>query len=524
MTTEYQLTLSDYLSIIRRRAFYLTSIFSAVLLVSVVVAITIPPIYRSTGTIIVESQPLPDNVVPTAIKQKLDDQINAIMQRMLTRENLLHLANKHKLIDGNIGSQPSAALINQIRQRIFIETDGSNSAIRTNRQGQQTIAFTLSFEDRNSDVAFNVTTELITLFLDLNAKLRNEGAMEATSFLTQESDKLKVEVDKLEQSIAEYKQLNKNALPEQLTLRMTMLSRAENDLREVERDFRTTKEEIRTLEVELAAAKRGMGADENSSQTLPSLKAELARLSSVYYESHPDIRRLKRKIEAMEKIGDSPSSASESADTSSLAVYRIQAKIDSDKLRLNSLAQQKEMLQNKISQNESAMIQTPKVGQELDVLLRDRDIALKKFEEFRSKRMNAKIAENLESENKSGNFSVLESPVLPTNPYKPNRVKILLIGFFLALGLSGGIVMGLELINKRIYGTEAFTHVLGSRPLAVIPYLHVEEDDIQKKIMKHRIKMAIIVAILTLFASLVVLHFVYMPVDMMFIKILTRFG
>jgi polysaccharide chain length determinant protein (PEP-CTERM system associated) len=524
MATEYQLTLSDYLSIMRRRAIYLIGIFTVVFLIAVVVAIVIPPTYRATGTIIVESQPLPDNVVPTAIKQKLDDQINAIMQRMLTRENLLQLANKHRLSNGNIGTQSSSGFISQLRQRIFIETDSSKGGIRTNQQGQQTIAFTLSFEDRDSDTAFYVTKDLIALFLDLNAKLRNEGAIDATAFLTQESDKLKVEVDKLEQSIAEYKQLHKNALPEQLTLRMTMLSRAENDLREIERDSRTAKDEIRTLEVELAAAKRGEGSGENPSQTLPALKAELARLSSVYSESHPDIRRLKRKIETMEKPADTPVSATDSAEIPSLAVYRIQAKIDSNKARLNSLAQQRDMLQSKIAQNESAMIQTPKVGQELDVLIRDRDVALKKFEEFRSKRMNAKIAENLESENKSGNFSVLEPPVLPEKPFKPNRVKILLIGFFLALASAAGVVTGLELINQRIRGTEALTHVAGSRPLAVIPYISVEEDDIRRKHMIRMLKQAIVIVTLTLIASIVALHFLYMPVDTLFIKILSRFG
>lgn len=524
MATEYQLTLSDYFSIMRRRAPYLISIFITVLLITIIVAVAIPPTFRATGTIIVESQQLPDNVVPTAIKNRLDDQINAIMQRILTRENLLQLANKHNIFNGNIGSAASADVINKLRQRIIIDTDSPTDTMRTNRQGQQAIAFTLSFEDRHADVAFQVTNDLIALFLDWNSKLRTEGATEATAFLTQESDKLKVEVDTLEKSIAEYKLQHKNALPEQLTLRMTMLSRAENDLREIERDTRTAKEENRTLEVELAAAKRGVGIEENSSQTLPALKAELARLSSVYKESHPDIRILKHKIEAMEKSADAPVSTDDTTNITSLAVFRIQARIDSNKARLNSLAQQREMLQSKISENESAMIQTPKVGQGLDVLIRDRDIAQKKFEEFRSKRMNAKIAENLESESKSGNFSVLEPPAFPEKPFKPNRVKILLIGILLALASSSGIVMALELLSQRIRGIEAITHVLGIRPLAVIPYLPIEDDFIRKKRMQHIFKQAIITGLVILFASIVAIHFFYMPLDSLFIKMLTRFG
>ena len=46
MATEYELSFFDYLSIMRRRAPYLISIFVAVLLISAVIAIVIPPTYR----------------------------------------------------------------------------------------------------------------------------------------------------------------------------------------------------------------------------------------------------------------------------------------------------------------------------------------------------------------------------------------------------------------------------------------------------------------------------------------------
>lgn len=517
MATEYELTFQDYLSILRRRAIYLNGIFVTVMLISVMVAIALPPTYRATGTIMVESQQVSDNVIATTVRSQLDEQINIIKQRIMSRDNLLQLANKHNIFKGNKGALSSSELIDKMRDRIIIEPDNSSTSIRTNRQGQQALAFTLSFEDRHPDVALDVTNDLINLFLDWNVKLRTEGATETTEFLTQEAEKLKTEVDRLEKLIADYKQQNKNALPEQLALRMTMLSRAENDLREVERDLRSTKEEIRTLEVELAAAKHGLGADENSSQSLPALKAELARLSSIYKESHPDIRRLQRKIDAMEKAIDQPASATTTTPT--LAVYRIQSKIDSDKARLISLNQQKEMLQHKISENEGAMILTPKVGQGLDVLLRDRDSAQKKFEELRNKRMNAKIAENLESEKKSGRLSVLEPPLLPEKPYKPNRVKIILIGFFLALLSSGGIIMLLETMNQRIRGSEALTHVLGYRPLAIIPYLTIQED-LERK--KRILKLAMVTALSVLLVVLLALHFLYIPIDELIIKILAR--
>jgi len=523
MDSEYQLTFHDYLLITRRRAPYMVAIIVLGLLLTILAAIVIPPSYLANGTIMVESPLVPETIVPSVIRNQLDERINAIMQRVMTRESLLQIADKYGLFKGQSGSLSTTELIDKMRKRITVEPVATSQAIQTNQRGHPIMSFTLSYEDQRPEVAFQVTNALISTFLEWGEKMRTEGAAATTVFLTEEAKSLRQEVDRLEKLIADYKNQHKNALPEQLTLRMTMMNRAENDLREVERDIRSTKEELRSLDVELAAAKMGndqgdANTQPNIPQTLPALRAELVRLSSVYKESHPDIRSLKRRIEAMEAAGDSEGSAA--TNTTNIAVSRIQAKIASDNARLNSLAQQKEMLQGKISENESAMIQTPKVEQGLSVLVRDRDAAQKKYEELLNNQMNAKMAENLESENKSERYTLLEPPILPEKPFKPSRLKILFIGLFLSLASSGGVIVALESIDKRIRGTEALTHVLGYRPLVVIPYLPIKEEAERRK---YQIKLAVKIAIGIVIAATVATHFLYMSLDALLIKILTRF-
>ena len=302
-----------------------------------------------------------------------------------------------------------------------------------------------------------------------------------------------------------------------------MLASAENDMHEVKRDERSTKEELRSLEVELAAAKSGMG-DDSSPQTLPALKAEYAKLSAIYNESYPDMRMLKRKIETLEKTADTPESENITENAPTLAIYKIQAKIASAKGRLDSLAEQKKTLQEKIAQNERAMMLTPKVEQNLEVLIRDRDSAQKKYDEIRSKKVSAQIAENLESENKSERFTLLEPPILPDKSFKPNRMKIIALGFFLAIVSSGGGIMVLESVDKRIRGTDALAHVLGHRPLAVIPYLIIQEEQEEWVRRKRLLKLAIIITVCVMIAIAAAIHFLYMPLDILFTKILARLG
>ncbi len=475
MATEYAPTIFDYLSIMRRRAPYLAGIFATVCLITVIYAITVKPIYQATGTIIGESQQVSDNI--EAIKGQLDDQINVIIQRMMTRENLLVIAHKYNLFPGNIDALTTSEILDRMRSRIDIEKGGDDFAISANKyRNSNAISFTLSFEDQNPQVALNATNDLIALFLDLSVKLRTEGAAQTTEFLDSQSKQLKANLDQLEKKIAVYKRQHSSALPELLTMRMSMLDRAQNDLVQVDRDFASTQDDLRSLEVDLDAANQGMLDDSNQPQTLPALKAEYARLLAIYNESYPDVREIKRKIEVLERRGQAPASGVAAIQTpASPAAFRLQAKIASDKARLSTLAKQKETLQRKIAGYEAEMEQTPNVEQGLADLLHDRDTAQKKYEEIRSHQMNAQIAQNLVSDDKGGHFSVLERPVLPDTP-KSKRMKILALGFFLAIASSMGGVIALESINKRVQGAEELTHVLGHRPLVVIPYITIQED------------------------------------------------
>jgi uncharacterized protein involved in exopolysaccharide biosynthesis len=239
----------------------------------------------------------------------------------------------------------------------------------------------------------------------------------------------------------------------------------------------------------------------------------------MYTESHPDLKALKRKIDALELESNTVDPKNASANVTNLTVFKIQAKVDAVNDRLASLTQQKKMLQTKMAQNEHAMEQTPRVAQGLEILIRDRDTAQKKYEELVGKKMSAKISQSLESENIAERFILLEPPILPEKPFKPDRVKILALGFFLAIALSFGAIMLLESIDKRIRGTEALTHVLGYRPLVVIPYIVNVEDVVRRK---RFIKRALIIAGIALVAIIVAIHFLYMPINVMFVKLLAR--
>ncbi|WP_415768512.1 GumC family protein [Pseudomonas sp. LB3P38] len=520
MASDYEMSFNDYLAIIKHHALLLILSFVVILGVCIAVAISLPPTYESSGTILVESQQISPDLVAANNNTFADERIEVIRQRVMTREHLEGIINKYNLFASQSRQLSVTEKIEEMRNAIVVSL--VSAAVKG--RGEVTIAFRLSFEHRQPEIANKVAKELVTLFLDENIKQRTERASETTEFLTQEADKLRVELEALENRLADFKQAHSNALPEHQELRMNMLTRAETELKEVDRDYKTAREELRFNELELSAANAGLatkpgapGAAVDKPQDLASLKAEYTRLQSLYTQAHPDVRAVKRKIAALQ-AGKGADGAAASVN---LDVAKAQARISAAEARIKSLADQKQQILGKIAEYEAQIIETPQVERGLVTVMRDHDNARKKYEEIRTKEMSAKISESLEQENKAERFVLLESPLMPEKPVRPNRKKVVAMGFLLAPVGAGALVMLLEMMSQRVRGAQALASVLGRRVLVSIPYIHTKAELARRR--KWRM-LLIVCGVATIAIFLVLLHFLYMPLDLLMFKALGRFA
>ncbi|MGH8332219.1 MAG: GumC family protein [Pseudomonas sp.] len=519
MASEYEMSVNDYIEIIKHRAVMVIVCIAVILGLSVLVAMSIPPVYESSGTILVESQQISPDLVAANNNTFADERIEVIRQRVMTREHLEGIINKYNLFASQSRQLSVSEKIEEMRNAIVVSL--VSAAVKG--RGEVTIAFRLSFEHRQPEIANKVAKELVTLFLDENIKQRTERASETTEFLTQEADKLRVELEALENRLADFKQAHSNALPEHQELRMNMLTRAETELKEVDRDYKTAREELRFNELELSAANAGLatkpgapGAAADKPQDLASLKAEYTRLQSLYTQAHPDVRAVKRKIAALEAGKGADGAASVNLD-----VAKAQARISAAEARIKSLADQKQQILGKIAEYEAQILETPQIERGLVTVMRDHDNARKKYEEIRTKEMSAKISESLEQENKAERFVLLESPLMPEKPVRPNRKKVVAMGFLLAPVGAGALVMLLEMMSQRVRGAQALASVLGRRVLVSIPYIHTKAELARRR--KWRM-LLIVCGVVTIAIFLVLLHFLYMPLDLLMFKALGRFA
>lgn len=543
---DYQLSLRDYLSILKRRALLIVGTFLGVSAVAVAVALLVPPVYQSTGTIMVESQQIPTDLVQATVTSYADERIQIIKQRVMTRDNLLRIIEKYQLFkDRPISFTPSEQ-IDEMRDLITVQIVNAN--VQPGQRGASaTIAFKVSFEDRRPEIAQRVANELVTLFLNENVKVRTERATQTTEFLTQEANKLKGDLDKLENQIAAYKQENGVALPENSAMAMNTIQRLESDLRTNQRDYSAAEEEARSLDVELASAKAAVASaaaatgggssvagmvDVNEIE-LQKARAQLAHMQETYTENHPDVRSAKRRIAGLEKaIADAAKEPAKPAGSGTsglpvppsvaaaqMVVAKIESRMAGARSRMASLRAEQGQLQVRLREAENQVLKAPQVERGLASLLRDRESAQRKYEEIRAKQMSAQVAENLEGEQKAERFSLLEPPIAPDRPIKPNRKKMIALGIVLAGVAAAGLVMLLETLHGTVRGADAVAAIVGQRPLVLVPYIPIKEEMARQRKLWWRTAIAAIVVVIALLAAI---HFFYMPLDSLVFKILLR--
>lgn len=535
MAADYQLSINDYVGIARRWVIPAALTFVGVVALSVVIALILPRVYESTGTLMAEAPQVTGEVVraPTA-SGNAEQRVQAVSRRIMTRESLLRIAAEHEVFDADAlkvlkENDIAEAMRNSIAVNVLVGNMPHWERPTNN------FAFNVSFQHKSPEKALEVTNALITLFLESSVRERVEQASRANEFLTQEADRVRAQLEEAERRIAAYKR-SQGAIPggDSQAMVLANIQTLEGELRAAERDHRAALNEVQTLQVDLQGARAGVttvgstlgGAPSVTEQELDRARAELARIRSVYTEDHPDVRTQQRKIEALERASRAEATSSTpsrdaAAAQARLAVSRLEAQLSTARARADLLADQQRTLRATIGQLRSQMSRAPQVERDLASLQRDYEATRAKYEDLRARQMSAQVVQNLEGGQQGERFALLEPPQLAEYPIKPNRKKLVALGVFLAAGAAVGITVLLEMLFARVRGVNALTALTGQRPMVVIPNITTMAESQAMAQLRKRLAMAGVGLAVT---GMVVIHLFILPLNTALVALFSRLG
>jgi uncharacterized protein involved in exopolysaccharide biosynthesis len=292
----------------RRRAKPMGIVAGVIALIAVLAAALWPPTYRSTGTILIEQQEIPKDVIRSAVTSYADQRVQVISQRVMTSTNLLSIIEKYDLYPGKREKMTRETLIDRMRDDIRLQMVSADVVDPTmGRATKATIAFQVSYESANPQTAARVANELTSLYLSENITSRKQLAADTAGFLQSESVRLGKRVTELEQQIATFKEQNAERLPEYTQFNAQLADRSQQELRDLDARVRGLDQQIVFLDAQLAQLNpSGLVYTENGervlskSDRLKMARSQYASAVATYTPDHPDVLRLKREVESLE--------------------------------------------------------------------------------------------------------------------------------------------------------------------------------------------------------------------------------
>ena len=515
-------SMNDMLGMIKRRKWSLILPMLIVFTFAGIVALVLPPTYKSTATILIEEQDIPADFVMATVTSFAEQRLQSIYQRIISYSKLLDIINRFNLYPDTKGRSTDEKIVEKMREDILLEPISVDvTDRRTGRPSIATIAFTLSYQGKSPDTVQQVANVITSAFLEENLQVRERHAAETSDFLEKEMERVKTELSELEARMAVFKAAHVNELPELLQVNMQSLNNAKSSIQSLNQQLRSLKEREGYLQSQLASIPLEI-KDEEDKVRLAQLRVELVNLRTRFSDQYPDVIRARAEIAELEKrVGQTgnPGSSSNLPDNPvyinlAAQLSSTQAEIDSVQRQIREAYQASEMYQRRIAR-------TPKVEEEYKAILVERDNTHAKYNDLMQKHMEARVAQGLEKDQKGERFTLIEPARLPETPDKPNRLAIALLGVVLGIGAGVGWMSFREFTDHSIHNADTLTLETSFPVLGSIPIIQTAEDLARKK--RKRL-MIIIALILCVVGGLVALHFWVMDLNVFWSRLMRKVG
>jgi polysaccharide chain length determinant protein (PEP-CTERM system associated) len=496
------------LEIIIRRKWFIIIPLCITLTVGLFYTLTANKTYEASTLILVQPQRVPSNYVRSVVTSSITQRISTISQQILSRSNLEKIIDQFGLFENN----PDMYLEDKVasmRKRI---------QVRVERERHGAEAFSIVFKGSDPQRVMRIANTLASFFMDENLKVREAQAVGTSEFLDSELEKTRKKLEMREKQLAAYREKYLGGLPDELETNLRTLDRLQRQLSAKQDQLKQAKDSLSLLETQVAQARAmadqamsdqfssldfeadTMGGESENEQKLAAARKQYDALLLKYTKKHPDVMKLGKIIEKLEKTIEEEKKAAEkkaaeegknaehsdnggvSAEMPDFAAMQQGVQIKQIKNEIREIQSDIAKLERQMKIYQQRVEDTPKRELELQALQRDYANIQKVYNSLLDRKLEAELSVNMEKKQKGEQFRILDHARLPEKPISPNVKLLFLMSIASGLGIGGGAVFLLEMFDTSIRREEQIEKELGLSILAVIPPLRMPGHRLRKKI------------------------------------------
>lgn len=239
-------SLQEFVGLLLRRRLLIGAVAVFGIVMTLLYVISKPDVFESTAVIQVQSSTVSNpDAAATLSRDNSAQRLQAIQQRLTTRENMLAVIERHGLYADLPLSDDQK--VHMLRLSLQFETVAS-AASSGFSQSSNVSALLISAQAASRAQAARVANDFAQGILDAGASGQMERTLEALSFFRDEESSLKKQIDALESEFAAYQSDNRDALPAQRDLLRTELTSLESELRTLDQSLVATRNERGVIE------------------------------------------------------------------------------------------------------------------------------------------------------------------------------------------------------------------------------------------------------------------------------------
>jgi len=428
-----------YLQILIRRKVLLVVLALLIMTVGIVVSFVLPKKYEAKSTVFIEKNVISELVKGITVTPSMDDTIKVLTYAITSRTLLTKTADR---LDMNVNSKnnvDSEELIKRLQKDIDVQVKDRN-------------LFIISYKDSDPKIAQNFVNTLVTLYIEENTSSKRDESYDATKFLSEQINTFKAKLEKAQDDVNAYKQ-NKGSV----------IAIDEGKLFE---EINNTQQKLYDLELKRRQLEGMRQVTRKSGDPLQSklvsLRKRLEDLRSEYTDSYPEVIMIKGEIETVkEQMKGREGGGYQPLDPNELA------KIDAE---IVAIKVSEEGLRRSIATNQALLRNIPSAKAGLDKLELEKNNQKNIYDQLFARHGQSEVSKQMEVQDKSTTFRVVDPAVLPVKPVSPNRLKIMLMSIFGGIAGSIGLLLMLEQMDNTVKGVD-FVKGFNVPILAVIPHI-----------------------------------------------------
>lgn len=434
--------------ILWQRRYYVLACFLAMVAVGTTLAFALPRTYRSTATLLVQSQDLPTTIVDAPMNGAVEQRIARIREQVLSRGDLIQLIEQDDLYPTDRRRQPLSKVIEKMRHATTVGALSSDIGQQSGTQNN-TIAIAMTFDYPDAAKAQAVLQSFVSKFLSMDSQDVEDQASLTVRFLQDQANKLQSQISDIEGQLTALKARNGAALAASGAPPLI--------------DTGSFSAQITSLQSENRQLIAQIRRPSERNDPLAAAEAQLASAQAQYSDSHPDVIAAKERVAQLRRIAQSSDNGS-----------GLQEQIAANNAAIHQLMGQRDETLARANASMAGQARAPAIMEQA-MQLENRATTLRnQYQQVSENLLKAQNSSRMASEQRAERLSLVEPANLPDRPYSPNR--LLLIGAGAAAGLVLGLMLalGLELVTRPVRSPRQLEQ-LGLPVIGIVPLIKTKQ-------------------------------------------------